>query len=824
MKRGLLFIIVLLVVIIAIFASVFWFSGFGVETSGKTTTGTITGGAITGEAIKGMGGNLEAYYSFDGDALDSSGNNKNGAISGADCNCNAPGKFGNACSFNGNSYVKILKIPVSTKNTVSFWMYWNGGTGQNVFNFRTSDSIGYAFVIKSQECAGFSVDNSNVYGFDASGLKNKWVYVSLVFYNGDYNSTNNKIYLNGVMKNLGKCAGSSTKRQTGKASTEAYVGSRSATSGNNFNGRVDELSIYSRALTQEEITNLFEGNCYFDNPDMNYRTPHNLFNHNNHALLCYNHNSYLCNYDDSHPDMINVEDGKQIGSWQCDLSQKKWIDIVPRFLRDSDYCNYKGNCGPFIVTSDIRGSFAYEFWWVYYLKNGSVVNYCANFPENENCKIPVNNQGDRTVYANMSGSNNLPYSLSQVIQDSSGEIVEGVELKVVVRSNNYRSDWVSRKIPINYSTCQQECDYKNQIRCNSTFSEYMQKCGNYDNDVCLEWSSITACAEGLICSNGKCIVGANVDSCTNEGGFCSSSSLRNSIELTATCSDSNSRCYQCDQSRNYAWDSLFLRCSRAGCLKTCGGICASSQPAGSRLNSSFDCCDDGECYFCDAGYHVDNQNQICVSNNCLGNRPNTAGTNGTSLGDRNFTTGPSLNWTYSSSSVLSACRWKCNSGYHHEENLTSGFDGCLEGMESCSSDAGCRNFSLSLSNAHGVEGACAEGYSCYDCNTGYSWNSTSSICEKPCVSGCWYDSNCLVTGYRRLSSTNTNQRVFCSASGLMETQKLEDALCTNNYECATNYCRSGKCTSLVTETNRLTSAINYLVCQIKRLFGETATC
>ncbi|GAH87286.1 unnamed protein product, partial [marine sediment metagenome] len=51
-------------------------------------------------------------------------------------------------------------------------------------------------------------------------------------------------------------------------------------------------------------------------------------------------------------------------------------------------------------------------------------------------------------------------------------------------------------------TCQNECSQADLKRCSD--NSY-QTCGNYDEDNCLEWSSITNCPSNTICQNGSCI-------------------------------------------------------------------------------------------------------------------------------------------------------------------------------------------------------------------------------------------------------------------------------------------------------------------------------
>jgi hypothetical protein len=58
-------------------------------------------------------------------------------------------------------------------------------------------------------------------------------------------------------------------------------------------------------------------------------------------------------------------------------------------------------------------------------------------------------------------------------------------------------------------SCTNECDSSGLRQCYDNTS-YIA-CGNYDSDVCLEWSSSLSCPSGYTCSGGACIA-----SCTNE--------------------------------------------------------------------------------------------------------------------------------------------------------------------------------------------------------------------------------------------------------------------------------------------------------------------
>lgn len=78
-------------------------------------------------------------------------------------------------------------------------------------------------------------------------------------------------------------------------------------------------------------------------------------------------------------------------------------------------------------------------------------------------------------------------------------------------------------------SCQDECPRTGVKRC---FSNGYQTCGNYDDDKCLEWSSIISCSVNTICQNGnciqqKCVDGTNNNECSffNKPKFCENGNL-----------------------------------------------------------------------------------------------------------------------------------------------------------------------------------------------------------------------------------------------------------------------------------------------------------
>jgi hypothetical protein len=156
-------------------------------------------------------------------------------------------------SFDGvNSYISINAPQVNTVsggyNTVTFWMYWNGVSGQIPFGFNSYD------LYFACSCLGFNTGNEDVYGVSSSNLAKKWVFVAAVFYNGNYVG-NNKIYINGVSQTLSQCCGSPSPHS---ATTNLQISGWPTNTNYLFNGLITNVQVYNTALNDQEIYYLYQ--------------------------------------------------------------------------------------------------------------------------------------------------------------------------------------------------------------------------------------------------------------------------------------------------------------------------------------------------------------------------------------------------------------------------------------------------------------------------------------------------------------------------------------------------------------------------------------
>ncbi|MBK8304800.1 MAG: LamG domain-containing protein [Chloracidobacterium sp.] len=160
------------------------------------------------------------------------------------------GKVQQAFSLDGNddfvnlAVPNILTIP-GTDVTVDFWMYWNGQAtpdlGQMPFGFHRYDLYFYE--------GGFGFNaGSELWGMPSDGLANRWVHVAGIFHNG--NVSQSRLFIDGVEQQLSARIGTPG---VGYATDDARIGGWLYDNDYDFSGKVDELEIFNRALTQQEI-------------------------------------------------------------------------------------------------------------------------------------------------------------------------------------------------------------------------------------------------------------------------------------------------------------------------------------------------------------------------------------------------------------------------------------------------------------------------------------------------------------------------------------------------------------------------------------------
>jgi hypothetical protein len=202
---------------------------------------------------------LVGWWSFNGNANDESGNGNNGTVNGAALTTDRNGVANTAYSFDGNSdYIDCgnsSSVNLNGDLTISAWIYAN--------NFNTDHGIVsksglYDFITNSPfsqpplDKLRFEADNAP-FLFSNSIQSNQWLHAVAV-----YSTTLGKsIYLNGTLFASNTQVGTVTPNTT----YNLYLGAHQPFAVNNWSwdGKLDDIGIWNRALTQQEISNLYNG-------------------------------------------------------------------------------------------------------------------------------------------------------------------------------------------------------------------------------------------------------------------------------------------------------------------------------------------------------------------------------------------------------------------------------------------------------------------------------------------------------------------------------------------------------------------------------------
>jgi len=195
---------------------------------------------------------LVAYYPFNGNANDASGNNNNGTVYGPTSTADRKGNPNSAFLFDGiDDYIAInhsASLNMSQQISISFWV-----------KFETSADYYFPYhIIEKFGCWGTGQrENDLNWGVEtASGAFNNWTlnYSYNRYYHivQVYDGTKIYTYCDGVLK------GSANATGLLKQNTNRVYISRYNNGGDYFfDGTLDDFRIYNRALTQQEITALF---------------------------------------------------------------------------------------------------------------------------------------------------------------------------------------------------------------------------------------------------------------------------------------------------------------------------------------------------------------------------------------------------------------------------------------------------------------------------------------------------------------------------------------------------------------------------------------
>lgn len=207
---------------------------------------------------------LVAYFPFFGNALDSSVNKTHGTVTNAVLTTDRFGNPNAAYQFNGNSYIEFSSTYVkNNRYTYSIWAKINtlpangamafalnigGQGGDQSLNIANNYSGG---MFNGWLGGGYNTVAPNFALQQSANLSNaSWSHVVCV-----RDSNYAKLYINGVL--VDSIGSSSVKYPSyGSGQTKAYIGIRYGLT-TAFNGKIDDICIYNRALSKQEVLQLY---------------------------------------------------------------------------------------------------------------------------------------------------------------------------------------------------------------------------------------------------------------------------------------------------------------------------------------------------------------------------------------------------------------------------------------------------------------------------------------------------------------------------------------------------------------------------------------
>ena len=219
---------------------------------------------------------LVGWWPFNGNATDESINTNDGTVNGATLTADRFGNANSAYSFNGTSnYILINNTLLSgsyQSYSISYWFKKSNGTNigtQAAINDRISTTSGYKYYSNfniyfpgypAQNCMA-SQNSSTVSCVIATSnnmSNGAWNNVIISF---DASINAAKIYYNGNLEGTTNF----TSNSWPLTNNPTFFGASPFATGDEqwLNGQLDDIGIWNRALTQQEITTLYNGNLCF---------------------------------------------------------------------------------------------------------------------------------------------------------------------------------------------------------------------------------------------------------------------------------------------------------------------------------------------------------------------------------------------------------------------------------------------------------------------------------------------------------------------------------------------------------------------------------
>jgi hypothetical protein len=208
---------------------------------------------------------LVGYWPFNGNANDQTANGNNGTVNGATLTTDRNGNANSAYSFDGiSNYIQTQStfslVTGTASRTVSLWLKTAGNISgrQSAVVWGTQVGCYGKFNINVSRNSGSSISlitGCGIYDNPAVVLDNNWHNIICVFDSSlGLNTATARYYLDGVL--LSNNGGGSFLTANINTQPGPIVFGRDGTN-DILNGKLDDVAIWSRALSQQEITAMY---------------------------------------------------------------------------------------------------------------------------------------------------------------------------------------------------------------------------------------------------------------------------------------------------------------------------------------------------------------------------------------------------------------------------------------------------------------------------------------------------------------------------------------------------------------------------------------
>jgi hypothetical protein len=218
---------------------------------------------------------LVGWYPFNGNANDESGNGNNCTVVGATLTTDRFSISGKAYNFNGTGdyiYSSELSSELSTK-TFSAWVKLSTLTqgGGSIIGIEKFNEIKFDAIVYNEQQSGWgfgSDEYSRSSWSNVNETSTDWIFMVAVYENNNYRLFRNNVLLAETQSFPAYLFSSGSRFNIGLRHTAEFIPQ------NGFlNGQIDDIAIWNRALTQQEITNLYNASSCANNLSISPANP-----------------------------------------------------------------------------------------------------------------------------------------------------------------------------------------------------------------------------------------------------------------------------------------------------------------------------------------------------------------------------------------------------------------------------------------------------------------------------------------------------------------------------------------------------------------------